>query len=211
MDPGKLDVRPLRNSLYELREAGIIYEGRLLASQAKWLLRLRRIRPYFLQIPVTKHHPVRASALRPMKGYLRRQHSHTGTLKRPVWLVHILTPNLRRPRDGRSVSETRPFLRTQDSVPSSPDLKRSNDGLRPTTPGSAAGERPNVVQSPASSLGQRSPLEKVSIPEPSGHLRDIDVPNDPIDAHALKNETPQPTVEPTPSVSPAEQIGRAHV
>lgn len=107
-------------------------------------------------------------------------------------------------RDGRSVSETRPFLRTQDSVPSSPDLKRSNDGLRPTTPGSAAGERPNVVQSPASSLGQRSPLEKVSIPEPSGHLRDIDVPNDPIDAHALKNETPQPTVEPTPSVSPAE-------
>lgn len=107
-------------------------------------------------------------------------------------------------RDGRSVSETRPFLRTQDSVPSSPDLKRSNDGLRPTTPGSAAGERPNVVQSPASSLGQRSPLENVSIPEPSGRPREIDIPNDPIDSHALRNDTPQPTVEPTLSVSPAE-------
>lgn len=82
-------------------------------------------------------------------------------------------------RDGR-MPEARPYLRTPGSIPSSPDVKRSTDGLRPATPGSVSGETRNIPPSPASSLGQKSPLndanDKVSIPEPSGLSREVESP-----------------------------------
>ncbi|XHF98027.1 hypothetical protein AWENTII_001597 [Aspergillus wentii] len=55
-------------------------------------------------------------------------------------------------RDGKSIPDGRPTLLTHDSGSSSPDVKRSKDGLRPVTPGSISGENRNIAQSPASSL-----------------------------------------------------------
>lgn len=80
-------------------------------------------------------------------------------------------PDIRPPssRDGRGAPELRPALRTQTSMPGSPETKRSKDGLRPTTPGSVSGESRNIAQSPASSVGQRYPFnessDKISTPE----------------------------------------------
>lgn len=72
-------------------------------------------------------------------------------------------------RDGRAPPELRPALRTQNSMPGSPEAKRSKDGLRPSTPVSASGETRNIAQSPGDSPGQRNPFnessDKVSTPE----------------------------------------------
>lgn len=120
-------------------------------------------------------------------------------------------------REGRGIPEARPYFRTQGSVPSSPEVKRSTDGLRPTTPASVAGEARNIAQSPASSLGQKSPFndasDEVSIPEPSGLSREVDVsksstdvpPIAPLEPGPADNHVPKLPVETTAAdVPPTE-------
>lgn len=106
-------------------------------------------------------------------------------------------------REGRP-----PLFRTQQSGSSSPDVKRSTDGLRPTTPGSAAGESRNVAQSPASSLGTKSPLNDTNDKVPTSELSSKSL-NDSTDAipaaaspsvHSAPRSPLAETVEPTPSI-----------
>lgn len=83
-------------------------------------------------------------------------------------------------RDGRSVPESRSAVRGQDLAPSSPELQRSKDGLRPSTPGSNSVENQQIVPSPVASLGQKSlneSAEKLSISESLGKSRDGDTLN----------------------------------
>lgn len=105
-------------------------------------------------------------------------------------------------RDGRAMPEAKPFLRTQEVGRSSPEVKRSMDNLRPTTPTSTASAGRNATQSPASSLGQRSPRsdmkEKAFIPEPLGRSRDADgaaapvVSPPPLEPEPLMDNAPKP-------------------
>lgn len=122
--------------------------------------------------------------------------------------------------------EAKPYLRTKESGFSSPEVKHSTDGLRPTTPTSVASGSLNVTQSPASSLGQRSPRnemkDKVSIPEPlrrpreAGGLTDSPditpvVASPSLEPKLTDDNGPKPVAEPiapTPSTesSPTEFV-----
>lgn len=101
-------------------------------------------------------------------------------------------------RDGR-MPEARPYLRTPGSIPSSPDVKRSTDGLRPTTPGSVSGETRNIPPSPASSLGQKSPLND-TITEPSGLSREVESPEISTDIPPIAPLEPEPANDHAPNV-----------
>lgn len=108
-------------------------------------------------------------------------------------------------RDGRAMAEPKPFLRTQELGPSSPEVKRSMDNLRPTTPTSAVSASRNATQSPASSLGQKSPLSEMKetafIPEPLGRSRDADGPADVRDVPPAAPAA-APVIPPVPALEP---------
>lgn len=114
-------------------------------------------------------------------------------------------------RDGRAMPEAKPFLRTQELGRSSPDVKRSMDNLRPTTPASAASGSRNFTQSPSSSLGQKSPRsdmkDKAFIPEPLGRSREADgaadAPDIPPVVPAAAPMISPPPLEPEPVVDNA--------
>lgn len=125
-------------------------------------------------------------------------------------------------RDGRPVPEAKPFLRTKESGFSSPEVKRSTDGLRPSTPTSVASGSRNATQSPVSSLGQRSPRsemkDKVSIPEPLGRPREADELNDtpnitpvapsPLELKPTDENAPKPVADSIESAVSAESSSR---
>lgn len=113
-------------------------------------------------------------------------------------------------RDGQGALELRPAPGPQDSVPDSPDTKRSKDGARPTTAGSVPGESRNVGQSPASSLGHKYPAnessDKISTPEALAPSRDYAAANGSIVGQ--RADVP-PSTEALETPPAAETVGTA--
>lgn len=108
-------------------------------------------------------------------------------------------------RDGKGAPEPRPARRSQNSFPVSPESKRSNEGLPPTTPGSISGESRNLPQSSASSLGQKYPVnessDKISTPEA---LNGSVVDQSPVSPPDAETSAPAPSREAAPSESVTE-------